>query len=123
MAPKFVANSQFVVDMSGMEDPYDGRGNWWTYGSAYVTLKFGSNGSVTTSYSHNRYGKATATSTAQLVPYDVKGDTICAWIYTVLKPPGSNMFGLLLFLEIDTSNGVVTGDDVEVVDYLLEIDV
>ena len=50
------------------------------------------------------------------------GDVVKAWLYTALKPKGRDPFGVLLFLEIDTSNGVVTGDDVDVVDYLLEVD-
>ena len=45
-----------------------------------------------------------------------------AWLYAALKPKGRDSFGVLLFLEIDTSNGVVTGDAVDVVDYLLEVD-
>ena len=111
LIPVFVNDARAVFDMSGMED-YDG----------WLTLTFGSNGAVTTAYSEYEGGKATATGSAQLVPYEVDGNITKAWLYTALKPKGRDPFGVLLFLEIDTSNGVVTGDDVDVVDYLLEVD-
>ena len=119
LIPVFVKDARVAFDMSGMEDregydiiEYDG----------WLALKFGSNGAVTTAYSEHEDGKATATGSAQLVPYEVDGDTVRAWLYTALKPKGRDPFGVLLWLEIDTSNGVVIGDDVEVVDYLLEVD-
>ena len=68
------------------------------------------------------HGKAIATGSAQLVPYEVDGNITKAWLYTALKPKGRDSFGVLLFLEIDASNGVVTGDGVYVMDYLLEVD-
>ena len=95
---------------------------WDEYYGGSLTLKFGSNGVVTTAYSEYEGGKATAIGSAQLVPYDVDGDVVKAWLYAALKPKGRDSFGVLLFLEIDTSNGVVTGDAVDVVDYLLEVD-
>lgn len=58
-----------------------------------------------------------ATRSAQLVPYEVKGNVTKAWLYTALKSKGRE----LLFLSIDTSNGNVYGDDVTVEDYLLEV--
>ena len=45
-----------------------------------------------------------------------------AWLYTALKPKGRDLFGVLLFLPIDTSNSNVYGDNVVVDDYLLEDD-
>ena len=119
LIPGFVKDARVAFDMSGMEDSegydiikYDGC----------LTLKFGNKGVVTTAYSEYEGGKATATGSAQLVPYEVDGNITKAWLYTALKPKGRDPFGVLLFLEIDTSNGVVTGDDVDVVDYLLEVD-
>jgi hypothetical protein len=64
----------------------------------------------------------TATGLTQLVPYDAFGDTVCAWLYTALKPRGQDAFGVLLFLKIDTSSGLVFGEDVQVLDVRLEID-
>ena len=119
LIPGFVKDARVAFDMSGMEDSegydiikYDGC----------LALKFGNKGVVTTAYSEYEGGKVTATGSAQLVPYEVDGNITKAWLYTALKPKGRDPFGVLLFLEIDTSNGVVTGDDVDVVDYLLEVD-
>lgn len=85
-------------------------------------LNFGKYGVVKAEYSPSLGSKTTANGSAQLVPYDVKGYIVYAWLYTALKPKGRDPFGVLLFLEIDTSNGVVTGDDVYIQDYLLEVD-
>ena len=117
LVPEFVKDTSMSVSMDGMRDD-----EWDPYYGGCLTFKFGSNGAVTTAYSERKGATATATGSAQLVPYDVDGDTVYAWLYTALKPKGRDPFGVLLFLEIDTSNGVVTGDDVEVVDYLLEVD-
>jgi hypothetical protein len=117
LAPEFVKNTAVAVSMDYMRDD-----EWdWSYGGS-LALKFGSNGAVTTAYSEHEGGKATATGSAHLVPYDVDGDMVYAWLYTALKPKSRDPFGVLLFLEIDTSNGVVTGDDVYIQDYLLEVD-
>ena len=121
LTPVFDSQSIVKVDMSNMGDRYyDGWESWCQYGG-YLSLRFGNNGAVTTSYSYNLNGKETATTTVQLVPYDVKGDTVYAWLFTVLEPKDRDMFGALLFLKIDTSNRTVGGDDVYVEDYLLEI--
>ena len=103
--------------MSRMRDD-----DWDPYYGGYLTLKYGANGAVTTAYSETEGGKATATGSAQLVPYEVDGNITKAWLYTALKPKGRDAFGVLLFLSIDTSNGNVYGDDVTVEDYLLEVD-
>jgi hypothetical protein len=87
-----------------------------------LSLKFGRNGAVTAAYSLFEGGKASATGSAQLVPYDVDGDTVKALLYVALAPKGYDPFGALLFLEIDTSRGIVYGDDVRVENYLLEVD-
>jgi hypothetical protein len=86
-----------------------------------LTLKYGANGAVTTAYSESEGGKATATGSAQLVPYEVDGNITKAWLYTALKPKDRDAFGVLLFLSIDTSKGNVYGDDVTIEDYLLEV--
>ena len=123
LAPNFVPNTITFVDMSNMEDRYfDGwLGGGYPYGG-YLTLKYGANGAVTTAYSATKGGKATATGSAQLVPYEVDGNITKAWLYTALKPKGRDPFGVLLFLSIDTSNSNVYGDDVIVEDYLLEVE-
>ena len=110
LAPEFLKDAVKTVDMSAMNH----------VGS--LSLKFGKNGAVTAAYSLFEGGKASATGSAQLVPYEEDGDIVKALIYVALKPKGRDPFGMLLFLEIGTSHGVVTGDDVEVVDYLLEVD-
>ena len=114
-APKFTKGSITLINMDDMRD-------WvWDDGyGGYLTLKYGANGAVTTAYSEIEGGKATATGSAQLVPYEVKGNVTKAWLYTALKPKGRDPFGVLLFLSIDTSKGNVYGDDVTVEDYLLE---
>jgi hypothetical protein len=45
-----------------------------SYYGGYLTLKYGANGAVTTAYSETEGGKATATGSAQLVPYEVDGN-------------------------------------------------
>ena len=117
LAPEFVKNATMSVSM---DDMYDDEGN--PYYGGYLTLKYGANGAVTTAYSETVGGKATATGSAQLVPYEVDGNITKAWLYTALKPKGRDPFGVLLFLSIDTSNGNVYGEDVVVDDYLLEVD-
>lgn len=117
LAPAFVKNTSTIVDMSEMRDD-----EWDDVYGGYLTLKYGANGAVTTAYSESDGGKATATGSAQLVPYEVDGNIIKAWLYTALKPKGRDSFGILLFLSIDTSNGNVYGDDVTVDDYLWEVD-
>ena len=122
LTPNFDTQSIVKVDMSNMGDRYyDGWESWYRYGG-YLSLRFGNNGAVTTSYSYNLNGKATATGSAQLVPYQVNGNITKAWLYTALKPKGREPFGVLLFLSIDTSHGIVYGRDVSVDDYLLEVD-
>jgi hypothetical protein len=123
MAPKFVSNTTTLVDMTNMEDRY--LNGWYGGGNpygGYITLKYGANGAVTTAYSETEGGKATATGSAQLVPYEVDGNITKAWLYTALKPKGRDPFGVLLFLSINTSNGNIYGDDVTVEDYLLEVE-
>lgn len=117
LAPEFVKNTTVSVSMDDMRDD-----EWDPYYGGSLTLKFGSNGVVTTAYSEREGGKATATGSAQLVPYEVDGDTVRAWLYTALKPKGREPFGVLLFLSIDTSRGIVYGSDVSCDDYLLEVD-
>ena len=114
-SPKFVKGAITLIGMDDMRD-------WiWDDGyGGYLTLKYSANGAVTTSYSETEGGKAMATGSAQLVPYEVNGNITKAWLYTALKPKGRDAFGVLLFLSIDTSNGNVYGDDVTVEDYLLE---
>ena len=117
LAPTFIKNTITSVSMSRMRDD-----DWDPYYGGYLTLKYGANGAVTTSYSETEGGKATATGSTQLVPYEVDGNITKAWLYTALKPKGRDAFGVLLFLSFDTSNGNVYGDDVMVEDYLLEVD-
>ena len=117
LAPTFIKNTITSVSMNGMRDD---EGD--SYYGGYLTLKYGANGAVTTAYSETEGGKATATGSAQLVPYEVDGNVTKAWLYTALKPKGRDSFGVLLFLSIDTSSGNVYGDDVVVEDYLLEVD-
>jgi hypothetical protein len=95
---------------------------WDPYYGGWLTLRFGRNGAVATAYSEWKGGNATATGSAQLVPYEVDGNITKAWLYTALKPKGRDSFGVLLFLTIDTSNGIVYGSDVSVDGYLLEVD-
>ena len=87
-----------------------------------LSLKFGKNGAVTAAYSLSEGGKASATGSAQLVPYEVDGNTVKALLYVALAPKGGDPFGVLLFLEIDTSSGIVYGEDVRVEGHLLEVD-
>jgi PKD repeat protein len=115
--PVFVKNAVTTVNMNYMRDD-----DWDPYYGGYLTLKYGANGAVTTAYSETVGGKATATGSAQLVPYEVDGDTVRAWLYTALKPKGREPFGVLLSLSIDTSRGIVYGSDVSCDDYLLEVD-
>lgn len=115
--PAFVRNAVTTVNMNYMRDD-----DWDSYYGGYLTLKYGANGAVTTAYSETEGGKATATGSAQLVPYEVDGNITKAWLYTALKPKGRDSFGVLLFLSIDTSNGNVYGEDVVIDDYLLEVD-
>jgi len=115
--PAFVKNAVTTVNMNYMRDD-----DWDPYYGGYLTLKYGANGAVTTAYSEGEGGKATATGSAQLVPYEVDGNITKAWLYTALKPKGRDPFGVLLFLSIDTSNSNVYGDDVIVEDYLLEVE-
>ena len=117
LTPTLVENSTTSVSMNRMRDD-----DWDPYYGGYLTLKYGVNGAVTTVYSESDGGKATATGSAQLVPYEVDGNITKAWLYTALKPKDRDSFGVLLFLSIDTSNGNVYGDDVAVEDYLLEVD-
>ena len=115
--PAFVKNAVTTVNMNYMRDD-----DWDPYYGGYLTLKYGANGAVTTAYGETEGGKATATGSAQLVPYQVNGNITKAWLYTALKPKGRDAFGVLLFLSIDTSNGNVYGDDVIVENYLLEVE-
>ena len=93
LALSFVKNASTIIDMSVMRDDA-----WDPYYGGYTTLKYGANGAVTTAYSETEGGKATATGSAQLVPYEVDGNITKAWLYTALKPKGRNPFGVLLFL-------------------------
>jgi hypothetical protein len=65
LTPALVKNSTTSVSMNRMRDD---EGN--PYYGGYLTLKYGANGAVTTAYSETEGGKATATGSAQLVPYD-----------------------------------------------------
>ena len=110
LAPEFPKDAVKTVDMSAMGH------------AGSLSLKFGKNGAVTVAYSLSEGGKASATGSAQLVPYEVDGNTVKALLYVALAPKGGEPFGVLLFLEIDTSLGIVYGEDVRVADYLLEVD-
>ena len=117
LAPEFVKNTTMTESLDEMRDD-----EWDPCYGGNLTLTFGSNGAVTTAYSEREGSKTTANGSAQLVPYDVDGNITKAWLYTALKPKGRDPFGVLLFLEIDTSRGIVYGEDIRVADYLLEID-
>lgn len=53
------------------------------------------------------------------MPYDRDGDTVEALLTIAIAPKGRHSIALALYLEIDTSHGIVYGDDIEVVDYLM----
>jgi hypothetical protein len=117
LTPTFVKNTTSTISMNNKCDDDSEQ-----YYGGYLTPKYGDNGAVTTSYRETAGGKATATGSAQLVPYEVDGNIIKAWLGTALKPKGRDPFGILLFLSIDTSNGNVYGDDVTLDDYRLDVD-
>jgi hypothetical protein len=117
LAPTFVKNTVTIINMNYMRDD-----DWDPYYGGYLTLKYCANGAVTTAYSESEGGKATATGSAQLVPYEVNGNIIKAWLYTALKPKGRDAFGVLLSLSVNTSNGDVMGNEVLEDGYLLEVD-
>jgi hypothetical protein len=54
------------------------------------------------------------------MPYNRDGDTVQALLTIAIAPKGRHSITLALYLEIDTSRGMVYGDDIRVVDYLLE---
>ena len=60
------------------------------------------------------------TASATLMPYNLYGDTVEALLTIAIAPKGRHSITLALYLEIDTSRGIVYGDDIEVVDYLME---
>lgn len=83
-------------------------------------LKFGKNGAVTAAFYEPGALNATGTASATLMPYDRYGDTVEALLTIAIAPKGRHSITFALYLEIDTSRGIVYGDDIEVVDYLME---
>ena len=63
---------------------------------------------------------AAGTASATLMPYNRYGDTVEALLTIAIAPKGRHSITLALYLEIDTSRGIVYSDDIEVVDYLME---
>ena len=95
----------------GLESP--------VYGCS-LRLKFGKNGAVTAAFYEPGALKATGTASTTLMPYNRDGDTVEALLTIAIAPKGRHSITLALYLEIDTSRGIVYGDDIEVVDYLME---
>ena len=54
------------------------------------------------------------------MPYNRYGDTVEALLTIAIAPKGRHSITLALYLKIDTSRGIVYGDDIEVVKYLME---
>ena len=54
------------------------------------------------------------------MPYGCVCDTVEVLLTIAIAPKGRHSIILALYLEIDTSRGIVYGDDIEVVDYLME---
>ena len=63
---------------------------------------------------------AAGTASATLMPYNRYGDTVEALLTITIAPKDRHSITLALYLEIDTSRGIVYSDDIEVVDCLME---
>ena len=119
--PSLYNGAEMVIDMTGFSertldsnkrnDPVDG---------CSLRLKFGKNGAVTAAFYEPGASKATGTASATLMPYNRYGDTVEALLTIAIAPKGRHSITLALYLKIDTSRGIVYGDDIEVVKYLME---
>ena len=119
--PSLYNGAEMVIDMTGFSertldfnkrnDPVDG---------CSLRLKFGKNGAVTAAFYEPGASKATGTASATLMPYNRDGDTVEALLTIAIAPKGRHSITLALYLKIDTSRGIVYGDDIEVVKYLME---
>ena len=119
--PSLYNGAEMVIDMTGFSertldfnkrnDPVDG---------CSLRLKFGENGAVTAAFYEPGASKATGTASATLMPYNRDGDTVEALLTIAIAPKGRHSITLALYLKIDTSRGIVYGDDIEVVKYLME---
>ena len=120
---------------------YQGSDRWGSYrggGTYYISrsevngVEFGvvegdywgeeisSDGAVNVAFYEPGASKATGTASATLMPYNRDGDIVEALLTIAIAPKGRHSLTLALYLEMDTSHGVVYGDDIEVVDYLME---
>ena len=117
-----------IIDLTGWyekasKNEEDEEYDDWRYSPvdySSLHLKFGKNGAVTAAFYEPGASKATGTASATLMPYNRDGDTVQALLTIAIAPKGRHSITLALYLEIDISHGIVYGDDIEVVDYLME---
>ena len=119
--PSIYNNTEMMVDLSDFHEKTFDRTNWgYPVDGCSLRLKFGKNGAVSAAFYEPGASKATGTASATLMPYNRYGDTVEALLTIAIAPKGRHSITLALYLRIDTSRGLVYGDDIEVVDYLME---
>ena len=119
--PEIYNGAEKEIDLSDFHEKTFDRTNWGDpVDGCSLRLKFGKNGAVTAAFYEPGASKATGTVSATLMPYNRDGDTVEALSTITIAPKGRHSITLVLYLKIDTSRGMVYGDDIEVVDYLME---
>ena len=120
--PEIYNGAEKEIDLTGWNEKTFDESNYWSepLNRCSLRLKFGKNGAVTAAFYEPGASKATGTASATLMPYNRNGDTVEALLTIAIAPKGRHSITLALYLEIDTSYGIVYGDDIEVVDYLME---
>ena len=120
--PQIYNGAEKEIDLTGWSEKTFDKSNYWSepVDGCSLRLKFGKNGAVTAAFYEPGASKATGTASATLMPYDRDGDTVEALLTIAIAPKGRHSITLALYLKIDTSRGIVYGDDIEVVKYLME---
>ncbi|MDY5940757.1 MAG: hypothetical protein SPJ23_03800, partial [Eubacteriales bacterium] len=120
--PEIYNGAEKEIDLTDWHEKTFDRSNYWSEPlyRCSLRLKFGKNGAVTAAFYEPGASKATGTVSATLMPYNRYGDTVEALLTIAIAPKGRHSITLALYLKIDTSRGIVYGDDIEVVKYLME---
>ena len=117
LSPSFVKGTVMPICMGNMLETCGSR-RGLPYGG-WLTLKYDKDGSLRTAFSETQGGKATATGSAQMVPYDLDDDGRIKLLTTVvLKPKNREPFALVLDLSVP-GEGSISEGDVVVEDYFL----
>jgi len=123
LVPKFAAKTETKLQMSELKYDYCPTEDPQLTLPGSLLLKYGKNGALMATYLPTQGGKASATASAQLVPFEMDANGRLRMETTIMiKLMQDRYFLLHLFLSTPVGSQFVYGDEVRVEDYLLTVE-